>query len=121
MAKILAAVLTDPRWRALVLRLAVSAIALVALIALMMDRGIYFWVFHPVDLSTENARHTIASTIGHNGSVASLMMAGVFYALALLKMSRRKGEQYFACGCVVLFLYIIIASRTVAVWLILPC
>lgn len=119
-ARILAAVLTSSRMRTRAQWVAIGSIGLVAAIALLMDRGVYFYVFHPIHLATENARHTVASTIGHNGSVASLMLAGVFHALALRAAVRKKSLQILLSLLILLFLYVIVAARTVAVWLTLP-
>jgi O-antigen ligase/tetratricopeptide (TPR) repeat protein len=119
-ARVLASVLAAPRMRRRAQWAVIGAIGGVAVIALLMDRGVYFYVFHPIQLATENARHTVASTIGHNGSVASLMLAGVFHALALRAEVRKKSLQILLSLLILLFLYIIVAARTVAVWLALP-
>jgi len=119
-AKVLTALFCSARFRICAHRLLTGAIFIVAAIAVLMDQGVYFFVFQPVEVSTEQARHGVASTIGHNGSVASLMLAGIFYAFALWGQVGSRWGKDLVLVFQAAFLYVIVAARTVAVWLILP-
>lgn len=119
-AKTLAVLLVHPRIRSRALHLVILTISLVAAVALLMERGIYFFVFRPIELPMEQGRHTVASTIGHNGSVADLMLAGLFYIFAFMILSGRTSVRIMGSVLILLHVYIIVAARTVAVWLLLP-
>jgi O-antigen ligase/Tfp pilus assembly protein PilF len=119
-AKVLSAALASRRMRSLSLRLIVFCLGITAGIALLMDQGIHFWVFQPVEIATETGRHTVASTIGHNASVASILMAGFFLGLAVLSESTRRWVHVLLLAYLLVVLYVLVAARTVAIWLTAP-
>jgi len=104
------------RFRRKALRLFLWVAALFTAIVFAMDRD---WYFEPFVKEVTENRRSLYATIGHNISVASLLMLILVYTLGGVAEARRWWKRILFALWAVLALNLIVATQTVGVWLAL--